>query len=47
LAPISPPLTDLAREEGDLALAALECLPDTPHKESLRLMVEYVLERLN
>ncbi|KAI7837450.1 hypothetical protein COHA_008708 [Chlorella ohadii] len=36
----------LAREQGDLALAALSCLPDTPSKRSLELMVDLVLERL-
>lgn len=36
----------LAREEADRALAALQVLPPTPAKESLAMMVEYVLERL-
>lgn len=36
----------LAREEADKALAALQVLPPTPAKESLAMMVEYVLERL-
>jgi all-trans-nonaprenyl-diphosphate synthase len=36
----------LAREEADKALAALQVLPSTPAKESLAMMVEYVLERL-
>ncbi len=36
----------LAREEGETARAALSCLPDTPSKRSLELMVDYVLERL-
>lgn len=36
----------LAREQGDLALASLACLPDTPSKRSLELMVDLVLERL-
>lgn len=36
----------LAREQGDLALAALACLPDTPSRRSLVLMVDLVLERL-
>lgn len=37
----------LAQEEGDLALEALACLPDFEAKNSLRLTVKYVLERLN
>lgn len=37
---------ELAREEADMALAALECLPPTAAKDSLAAMVEYVLERL-
>ncbi|PSC76152.1 solanesyl diphosphate synthase [Micractinium conductrix] len=37
----------LAREEGDLALASLACLPDTPAKRSLEQMVDLVLERLS
>ena len=36
----------LAREEGQTALAALSCLPDTPSKRSLVRMVDYVLDRL-
>lgn len=36
----------LARQEADLALASLECLPDCPSKHSLQLMVSYVLDRL-
>lgn len=36
----------LARDEADLALQALQCLPDTPAKQSLELMVDYVLDRL-
>lgn len=36
----------LAREEGEKALAALDCLPDSPSKQSLHQMVDYVLERL-
>lgn len=36
----------LAREEADLALQALEVLPEGPAKNSLRLMVDYVLYRL-
>lgn len=50
LPPLSrPPLSRaraLAREQGDLALAALACLPDTPSRRSLELMVDLVLERL-
>ena len=37
----------LAREEGDKALAALHVLPPTPARESMAMMVEYVLERLH
>ena len=37
----------LAREEGDKALAALNVLPATPARDSMALMVEYVLERLH
>lgn len=37
---------ELARQEGDMALQCLECLPPTPAKESLAAMVELVLERL-
>lgn len=36
----------LARREADLALSSLDCLPETATKRSLRLMVDYVLERL-
>jgi all-trans-nonaprenyl-diphosphate synthase len=36
----------LARQEADLALAALACLPEGQPKRSLQLMVEYVLERI-
>ncbi len=36
----------LARQEADHALRALECLPEGASKRSLRLMVDYVLERL-
>ena len=36
----------LAREEADMALAALEVLPEGQAKESLRMMVDYVLYRL-
>lgn len=36
----------LARQEADLALAALECLPECSAKRSLQLMVDYVLDRL-
>jgi all-trans-nonaprenyl-diphosphate synthase len=36
----------LARQEADLALAALACLPDGQPKRSLQLMVEYVLDRI-
>lgn len=36
----------LARDEADKALAALEVLPLTPARNSLAMMVEYVLERL-
>lgn len=37
----------LARHHGDLALEALEILPECEEKESLQLMVEYVLERIS
>lgn len=37
----------LAREEGDKALATLAVLPPSPARESMALMVEYVLERLH
>ncbi|GLI66167.1 hypothetical protein VaNZ11_009930 [Volvox africanus] len=36
----------LARQQADMALAALECLPEGPARRSLRLMVDYVLERI-
>ncbi|KAK9807153.1 hypothetical protein WJX73_001026 [Symbiochloris irregularis] len=36
----------LARQEADQALLALECLPACPSKRSLELMVDYVLDRL-
>ena len=36
----------LAREEADKALANLDVLPPSPAKDSMGLMVEYVLERL-
>ncbi|EFJ51461.1 hypothetical protein VOLCADRAFT_57046 [Volvox carteri f. nagariensis] len=36
----------LARQQADMALAALECLPEGPSRRSLRLMVDYVLERI-
>jgi all-trans-nonaprenyl-diphosphate synthase len=36
----------LAREQGDLALAALGPLPPTPARDALAAMVDYVLERL-
>jgi len=36
----------LARREGDIALEQLDCLPESESKESLRRMVDYVLERL-
>lgn len=37
----------LASQEGDKALRALECLPQSPAKESLVSMVDWVLERLH
>lgn len=37
---------DLAQKEGELARASLACLPDSPSKESLALMVDWVLQRL-
>ncbi|GFR43994.1 hypothetical protein Agub_g5140, partial [Astrephomene gubernaculifera] len=37
----------LAAQQAELALAALECLPEGPSKRSLSLMVEYVLERIH
>jgi len=36
----------LARQEGQLALEAIKCLPECEAKESLELVVEYILERL-
>lgn len=36
----------LAREEGDKALACLAHLPECPSKRSLQMMVDYVLERI-
>mmetsp|Transcript_2004 Transcript_2004/g.5908 ORF Transcript_2004/g.5908 Transcript_2004/m.5908 type:complete len:431 (+) Transcript_2004:217-1509(+) len=36
----------LARQEADKALASLRCLPDSPSKRSLELLVSYVLDRL-
>ncbi|KAG2439864.1 hypothetical protein HYH02_010495 [Chlamydomonas schloesseri] len=36
----------LARQQADLALSALECLPEGASRRSLRLMVDYVLERI-
>jgi all-trans-nonaprenyl-diphosphate synthase len=36
----------LARQQADLALTALELLPEGPARRSLRLMVDYVLERI-
>ena len=38
---------DLARHHGDLALRSLDVLPECEEKESLQLMVEYVLERIS
>lgn len=38
---------ELAREEGEKARSALACLPDSPAKDSLELMIEYSLERLS
>jgi len=38
---------DLARHHGNLALQSLEVLPECEEKGSLKLMVEYVLERIN
>ena len=37
----------LAREEGDKALTALNVLPPSEARDSLAMMVEYVLERLH
>ncbi|GMH34058.1 hypothetical protein BSKO_01892 [Bryopsis sp. KO-2023] len=37
---------ELAREEAEKARGALACLPDSPAKESLDLMIQYSLERL-
>ncbi|CAK0783050.1 hypothetical protein CVIRNUC_006245 [Coccomyxa viridis] len=36
----------LARQEADMALDALQCLPASPAKKSLEMMVDYVLDRL-
>ncbi|CAL8471829.1 g11371 [Coccomyxa elongata] len=36
----------LARQEADLALESLQCLPPSPSKTSLEKMVDYVLDRL-
>lgn len=36
----------LARQQGNLALQSLACLPDSQSKRSLELMVDYVLDRL-
>ncbi|KAG2443935.1 hypothetical protein HXX76_002274 [Chlamydomonas incerta] len=36
----------LARQQADLALSALDCLPEGTSRRSLRLMVDYVLERI-
>ena len=36
----------LAREEADKALQALHVLPSSPSKDSMTMMVDYVLERL-
>jgi all-trans-nonaprenyl-diphosphate synthase len=37
----------LAREEGDKALTALNVLPPSDARDSMAMMVEYVLERLH
>lgn len=36
----------LARQQADKAVAALECLPEGTALRSLRLMVDYILERI-
>ena len=36
----------LARQEGDIALRQLDCLPESESKTSLKRMVGYVLERM-
>jgi geranylgeranyl pyrophosphate synthase len=36
----------LARQEADLAIEALECLPPSEERASLRAMVDYVLVRM-
>eukprot|EP00798_Chlamydomonas_sp_ICE-L_P017881 gene17881-24272_t len=36
----------LARKEADAALRCLECIPECPAKDSLVLMVDYVLDRI-
>lgn len=38
---------DLARHHGDLALKSLEILPDSEERQSLEVLVEYVLQRIN
>ncbi len=38
---------DLAKQKGDMARQALECLPQGPARQSLDRMVDYVLERGN
>jgi len=38
---------DLAKQKGDMARQALECLPQGPVRQSLDRMVDYVLERGN
>mmetsp|Transcript_68415 Transcript_68415/g.216515 ORF Transcript_68415/g.216515 Transcript_68415/m.216515 type:complete len:233 (-) Transcript_68415:287-985(-) len=36
----------LAKEQGQMALDALECLPPSEYKRSLEMMVDHVLERI-
>jgi all-trans-nonaprenyl-diphosphate synthase len=36
----------LARDEADLAIQALECLPPSEERASLQAMVDYVLVRM-
>eukprot|EP00798_Chlamydomonas_sp_ICE-L_P023905 gene23905-9472_t len=36
----------LAREEADIALSCLNCIPEGSAKKSLQLMVDYVLDRI-
>ncbi|KAK9820317.1 hypothetical protein WJX72_008844 [[Myrmecia] bisecta] len=36
----------LARQEADLALESLSCLPECPAKHSMELLVDYVLDRI-